>query len=572
MARLGKEELRELDAEIDVSIGSEALLSLPRDVALMNLLRAFEDYCRLFAQRREDFQSVAALIKQGQDGMQFAVDWIHRYCPVPTVKDQFDVVTDTYVAASRLHQTAMEYSIVWDLMSQMHRGAAFGERVGNGPIRLEYEDSEAEVFDTCSHLFASPDAPDFTERLGELVEELRPDKLFEGIRIHRYPGGRIKYTTPDEVFQEIAEVQKEVLAARWELGSDWDLGGYNFSEFRRFWVTLLTLCWIHHNVCFFSGVKGGALTSVVRMMSRHGWESEIVRRSSLEPSTVRAILDDLIYDSRLYEAGNKQAEVTCQPFFCLRAELLAVSNQLVMLSNAERNLWDLISIKRPEIHSRLRNLKEALWLEEIVPKLKAYGLKSFGPMKLVHNGKHSDLDLLVLDAENRFGLGMQLKWLNHPDRIRDVKYADKELDKGLDQAELALEWLNSRPNQLLNSTGLSLKELEAFEFQSIVLSKNTLGSTSTRREGIPVLTERILHWILGDPHQSSLKTLWQVGEAKRYMPLRGVHFADHDAVADFGGVRFIGKKMAMKKLREWDPGKDIDLNGLLDQQQNAAMA
>jgi len=374
------------------------------------------------------------------------------------------------------------------------------------------------------------------------------------------------------VFQEIAEVQREVLAPRWELGSDWDLGGYTVSEFRQFWITLLTLCWIHHNVCFFSGAKGVALASVVKMMSRHGWESEMIRRSSLELPTVRAILDDLIYDPRLYKAGNKQAEVTCQPFFCLRAELLAVSNQLVMLSNAERNLWDLISIKRPKTHSSLRNQKEKLWLEEITSKLKAYGLKSFGPVKLVHDGRQSDLDLLVLDDEKRFGLGLQLKWLNHPDRIRDVKYADKELDKGLDQAELALEWLNGRPAKLTQVTGLSLRDLEAYEFRLAVLSKNTLGSTSTRRIGIPVITDRILHWILGEPHHSSLKTLWQVGEEKRYMPIRGTHFTDHDAVAEFGGIRFIGKKMSMKKRREWDPSKDINLIGLDGELQNAASA
>ena len=504
--------------------------------------------------------------------MQFAVDWIHRYCWPPTAKDKFDVVTETYLAANRLHEAAMRYSNVWDLMAQMHRGAVLGERVGSGKIRLEYADPDAEVFDTCSHFFASPDAPNFTQGLGELVEKLEPAKLLDSIKIRRYDGGRIKYSVTDEVFQEIAEVQREVLASRWELGNDWDLGGYTVSEFRQFWITLLTLCWIHHNVCFLSGVKGGALTSVVKMMSRHGWESEMVRRSSLEEPTVRAILDDLIYDPRLYEAGNKQAEVTCQPFFCLRAELLGVSNQLVMLSNAERNLWDLISIKRPEIHSRLRNQKEELWIEEITPKLKAYGLRPFGPVKLVHNGKQSDLDLLVLDDERRFGLGLQMKWLNHPDRIRDVKYADKELGKGLDQAELALKWLNSRPAKLRELTGLSLKDLETYEFRSVVLSKNTLGSTSTRRKGIPLITERILHWILGEPHHSSLKALWHVGEEKRYMPIRGKHFSDQDSDAEFGGIRFIGKKMSMIKLRDWDPDKDIDLSGLDGELQNAASA
>jgi hypothetical protein len=120
--------------------------------------------------------------------MQFAVDWIHRYCPGPTVNDKFQVATDAYLAATRLHEVAMEYSNIWDLMAQLHRGAAL-ERLRKGTIRLEYADPDAEVFDTCSHLFASPDAPDFTQRLDELVEKLEPAKLLDCIVIRRYPEG-----------------------------------------------------------------------------------------------------------------------------------------------------------------------------------------------------------------------------------------------------------------------------------------------------------------------------------------------------------------------------------------------
>ena len=104
--------------------------------------------------------------------------------------------------------------------------------------------------------------------------------------------------------------------------------------------------------------------------------------------------------------------------------------------------------------------------------------------------------------------------------------------------------------------------MDAYEFRCCVLSKNTLGSTSTHRNGIPVISDRLLHWILGDPHHSNLKALWQVGEEKRYMPIRGDHFSDHDSTAEFSGVRFIGKKMSMRKLRHWDPARDIDMSGL----------
>lgn len=570
MARLTKDGLQELDERIDQSVGSEPLLSLPRDVALMSLLRFFEDYCRLFALGRANFADGASLLKLGQDGMQFAVNWIHTYCDDPTRNDKLELDFDAYRAAAHLHKAAIRYSMIWDLMAQLYRGAAIGDRVKDDLILLSYENPDAEVFDTCSHFLASPDAPDFQKNLEGILARLNPAELLQRIDIHRHQSGCIKYSVPDEMFGEIAEAQRAVLVSRWELGEGWSLGEYTLSEFREFWIALLAICWIHNAVCFFSGLKGGALESVVKTMSCHGWQSEISRRSGLKKESVAAILKGLIYDPHLYASGNKQPDVTYQPFFRLRGEFLALSNQLVMLSNAERNLWDLISIIRPEIHSRLRNEKEALWLKELCPKLEAYGLRPFGPIKVEYESKLSDLDLLVIDDTHRFGLGLQLKWSNHPDRIRDVKYVDSELLKGLDQAELALRWLNSRPTRLNELIGLSANEVSRYEFQTAVLSKNTLGSTSTIREAFPILTDRLIDWILGDPHHRNLKTLWLVGNERRYMPKRGKHFVDEDVPAEFGGIKFVGKRMGMRKLRPWDPSTDIDLTGLDAEMQNAA--
>jgi hypothetical protein len=207
-------------------------------------------------------------------------------------------------------------------------------------------------------------------------------------------------------------------------------------------------------------------------------------------------------------------------------------------------------------------MKEELWLRQLAPRLEEYGLRVFGPIKFAHAGRRSDLDLLILDRESRFGLGCQLKWLTHPDRIRDVSYADDELLKGVAQAELSLEWLNSRPGRLEELTELTAEELADVEFRAAVLSKNTIGSTWTYRPGVPIISERLVDWIVGRPHQKSLRTLWQVCDERRYMPQRGKHFEDEDAVVEFGGVRFNGERMSMRVIAPWNPVEDISFSGL----------
>lgn len=117
------------------------------------------------------------------------------------------------------------------------------------------------------------------------------------------------------------------------------------------------------------------------MLQRRQWEKELVRRSGLNKVVVSAILDDLTYDPALYGPGRKQPDVTYQPFFPLDSELLALSNWLVLLSNAEHNIWDLVSIKRENLHADLRNRKERLWLQELSPQFESYGLKVYGPIR-----------------------------------------------------------------------------------------------------------------------------------------------------------------------------------------------
>ena len=565
MAELTKQELIELDSRIDSAILSQGLFDFNQDVAAIHLLRFFEDYARLHALTRPasiKVEAYTSMLKAGQDGMHFAINWVYQHCPSPIRRMQLDLQVSAYVQSGLLHEAAMRYSGVWDLMAMLQRGRAVAESDRDGVVRVRFTNPEAEDVEVASQFVAHSDNPDSQEELDELASEMHPERFLGEVPIRSDRQGGIKYFIPDEVFEHVAECQRQILSSKWELDGTWDVGGYTLAQFRDFWTALLTFCWIHQWACMRSGVKGGALNSVVKMRHRDGWVEDLARRCALDASIIRLIIDDLTYEPALYSPGRKQPDVVTQPFFPLRHQLLALSNQLALLSNAERNLWDLVSIKRPEIHSVLRNMKEELWLRQLTPRLEEYGLRVFGPIKFSHAGRRSDLDLLILDRESRFGLGCQLKWLTSPDRIRDVSYADNELLKGIAQAALSLEWLNSRPGKLEELTRLTAEELADVEFRAAVLSKNTIGSAWTYRPGIPIISERLTDWIVGRPHQRSLRTLWQVGDERRYMPQRGKHFVDEDAVVEFGGVRFVGERMSMRVITAWDPVEDINFSGL----------
>jgi hypothetical protein len=98
-------------------------------------------------------------------------------------------------------------------------------------------------------------------------------------------------------------------------------------------------------------------------------------------------------------------------------------------------------------------------------------------------------------------------------------------------------------------------------FEVAVLSKNDLGSSSVYRKApnVPVMTERLMKWVVDAPHRATLETLWKVANSRSYFPVSGVHYSDQDAEAEFAGVHFSGEALGMTRRRPWTPETDIRL-------------
>jgi len=109
------------------------------------------------------------------------------------------------------------------------------------------------------------------------------------------------------------------------------------------------------------------------------------------------------------------------------------------------------------------------------------GLKIYPRIKFQFDGRKRDLDVLIPDEAQRFGLVCQLKWLTQPGRISGVIYNDREISKGIDQAELAFEWVRSNLVQLSQRTDLPVDDLKRHDFVPMVMCKRTLASGYLRR-------------------------------------------------------------------------------------------
>jgi hypothetical protein len=102
-------------------------------------------------------------------------------------------------------------------------------------------------------------------------------------------------------------------------------------------------------------------------------------------------------------------------------------------------------------------------------------------------------------------------------------------------------------------------ELASIHFEAAVLSKNVLGSSAAHRKApnLPVITERLMRWILGDPHHQTLAALWNTVKERAYFPVPGVHYSDQAFKAAFNGIEFEAPDQGMVTLKPWAPESDI---------------
>jgi hypothetical protein len=555
---LSDSELRTLDGDLDSHVADQPLFREERSVALAHVLYSFEDaISALPAGEVRTEQAGVNLL----DGLHFAVLWCFKYCPVSKIQPDLSFKARAAAAARAMLRAASQYSKVFDLMSIMRRNMGAGRRGEDGTIRVSIGEPEAQLVLLAGRLTGRTSLPEAREDIRKARDSFSEGRFRITAHIRKVSKHAIRYEVPTELFDAFALQQRSILRHSWDLDETWDLGGYTVRQFRDFWVAVTALAWIHSYACSASGSNAEVRDSVLRVKTRHRWESEISKYSGLERTVTGTILNDVTFDPKLYGDGKPRPDLLCQPFIPIGADLLVVSSWLVRLINSEAALWHLLSIIRPDVHSVIRNKKERFWLSELIPNMTDYGLHASGPHKFTYCNQSGDLDLLAVDEARCFAVAFQLKWLKPPEDVRDRDNQDRELRRGIDQAALALKWLRSIPSNLAGRSGLSEETLRALDYSALVLSKNTLG-TGYLPTGIAVINEPLVQYTLGTPHRRSLRDLYRVATERRYLPQPGVHFVWKDLTASFGGIQFVGEGFGADLMRHWDPLIDLDLSDL----------
>lgn len=306
-----------------------------------------------------------------------------------------------------------------------------------------------------------------------------------------------------------------VIDNRYNLPEDWACSHFSFGEFKKVYIALqailygrfTTRTWLAIN-----GMKGLGYPDAVWVVETLELNTRLSRYTGIKADSVKNVLRYLTFG----EVGIRTPDIAIQPIIDLKNKYYALSPFIFLNSNAERNLCVLLNQIEEDraIYSKLTQQKEGILREKIISEISSFGydFKS-------GNIGDTDLDLAIIDRDNKTCIAFELKWFIEPAEIREVIEKSKELEKGVSQARLILRKFQNNDKCLLNDV---LNIDKSYRFVVAVGSMNWIGHYDVQSDEIPII--KVGHFLEKLKASRNLSTTidWLVN--REYLPKESVDF------------------------------------------------
>jgi hypothetical protein len=294
-----------------------------------------------------------------------------------------------------------------------------------------------------------------------LLEKLCDKVTVEGALAIRYPDD-------SELLSVLRDIQYNKLQRAFRRAPTFDLGGYDLTNFRRFFAALQSVCVVHEYICDFWQKKSGRypFESAVMNKSASEWIRLISELGGLNEAQVRLMLSDWTFGTI------RPLDIYIQPFVPSRnGDRLFLIPHFIMNSRPEENILRVCSYARPDYYRPIANSKEDEMRESIKGNCpERYSV--FGPLKLP-DPKLPDIDVIIRDSASRQLLIGELKWLRKPTRVIDHRDRDAELDEGFRQLRAIREFLEQHP-KYLNERGVIEQQDGGLKLSFAVIARDHL--------------------------------------------------------------------------------------------------
>ncbi|MFZ0860582.1 MAG: hypothetical protein WAN18_07850, partial [Candidatus Sulfotelmatobacter sp.] len=342
--------------------------------------------------------------------------------PVPRSRFRWSVAAGR--DANRAFEVAYQYEHFCSTFPAWHHFVYAADVVGDNRIRFSSQANLGERRVSAHQkgilppeARKKPESTDRTVALDSLVQLILQESRSNGVLGFRP-------TRRQQMFEMLFGMYEKRLDALFRRFPQFDIGGYNLADFRRFYAALLSITGTQDYLCFvWAGNHSYPLDSSVIVKSKVEWTDLVSQICGIDKNVVSLIISDLVFDR------STSHDLHVQPFVPLDRDqkLLAIAPPFVLSSNWEENILRTCSYVRPRLYSETTRTKENEMRDLIKAKV-AFPMLAHGPYRLL---KHlPDVDLVVEDSRSNSILFAELKWLRKPQIVQERIQQDKELLKG----------------------------------------------------------------------------------------------------------------------------------------------
>lgn len=548
---LNHDQKEYLDKKIDAGIPVE-LNFVDQKSAILNILRAVEVRRNGVEQHRQLYGAAIAqtTLDLTREALQHCANWIgDAFCS--DWNEENDLIPSTSESeieyGLELLQKASEYSELCDVMTMLWLDNVEVNYNRDEEIELVYT-SEQIQFEAAQWLWRLENSEIPAPHLA--LRQFESWINSEGNWLDPF----LIFSIPINILENLYDGMIEHSRGRWELPEDLDLEMFSILEFRDFTNALMTLSVVPRLV-FNSTHSFNVSIPIGRKMQ---WIDLLSKLSNVDSTKVESIFDLLTYSVSSTRSGKnkRKAEGVSQPIFQIDSDLFAVSSMYVLISNSERNLFDLLSSKLPSLYDKKKEEKERQWANELANRFKTFGLRSMPQKKYQFENRKGDIDVFVYDEVRNVGLVIQLKWLL-VDRIKSRHL--KDASYCIEQCKKAIEWIQAFPDNAKQVLNLSDHEIGNSTFLPLAVMREGLLNGFVFDSQVPLLNEQIFDTYI-TKNRNDIEKIWKLSAERRFLPICDYHYKLEPGFIPqnpFNGIRF--KRQSIKPQQPWEPWTDIIL-------------
>lgn len=514
-------ELRVIENEIDNYYKSNLLLRFPFAEAVWYLLAFYEDQQEITKLNNPSLSNhqLDAMVDNLVVELNYSIRWLKIGCnPNGNITKYMN--KEIYSACHEFSLLALNYISFDAAFTYASRGLISLDIQENiiSPSKKFSEDSRFEAYG----------------RLKNPIKFQENYKLFSLIQIIENSvtlnksKDDFKYICGKNMINLCIKSIPQVYEDVFHLPDYWKFTNYTLGEFKGMAKFLIARSFIHiiaRNMAAKKGCKGLRLLNSLLIYQKERLIYETAIYSNVSFNIASIFIDDITYGNR----NIKNPDPALQPLIKVNENEYILMPSLIISSSFERNFIVLLNRIPSErkIYLNLVQEKESILRKEIIDKTIS---KSFRHEHgcLDRELNLPDLDLVLINDDEKIAIVSELKWFIEPSEPREVIEKSDEIMKGVKQLISIKNCYQESPKILHKFLNID----DTYSVSFIVISANFIGFDFAQNPEIPVIF--VDDFIKNIVKSEKLEDFLDWLTSREYLPKEGIDYELNNNFSQIG--------------------------------------